>query len=56
VIQRQLTDKLALALLEGRVREGDTVTADARDGELVLNVGDAGEGLPAEAAEAAAAS
>ena len=38
VIQRQLTDKLALALLEGRVREGDIVTADAAEGELVLEV------------------
>jgi len=38
VIQRQLTDKLALALLEGRVREGDTVTVEAGDGEVVLAV------------------
>jgi ATP-dependent Clp protease ATP-binding subunit ClpB len=37
VIQRQLTDKLALALLEGRIREGDTVTADAAGGELTLS-------------------
>jgi ATP-dependent Clp protease ATP-binding subunit ClpB len=36
VIQKQLTDRLALALLEGRLREGDAVTVDARDGELVL--------------------
>jgi ATP-dependent Clp protease ATP-binding subunit ClpB len=37
VIQRQLTDKLALALLEGRIREGDTVAADAVSGELELS-------------------
>jgi ATP-dependent Clp protease ATP-binding subunit ClpB len=34
VIQRQLVDKLALALLEGEFGEGDTVQADAVDGEL----------------------
>ncbi|MFI4990825.1 MAG: ATP-dependent Clp protease ATP-binding subunit [Solirubrobacterales bacterium] len=36
VIQKQLTDRLALALLEGKLREGDEVTVDAREGELVL--------------------
>jgi ATP-dependent Clp protease ATP-binding subunit ClpB len=36
VIQKQLTDRLALALLEGELREGEAVTVDARDGELVL--------------------
>jgi ATP-dependent Clp protease ATP-binding subunit ClpB len=36
VIQKQLTDRLALALLEGRLREGDSVRVDAVDGELVL--------------------
>jgi ATP-dependent Clp protease ATP-binding subunit ClpB len=36
VIQKQLTDKLALALLKGDVREGDSVTVDAVEGELVL--------------------
>ena len=36
VIQKQLTDRLALALLRGDVREGDSVTVDAADGELVL--------------------
>jgi hypothetical protein len=29
-------DRLALALLEGRFREGDTVAVDAVDGEIVL--------------------
>jgi ATP-dependent Clp protease ATP-binding subunit ClpB len=36
VIQKQLTDRLALALLRGELREGDAVTADAQGGELVL--------------------
>ncbi|HEY2535762.1 MAG TPA: AAA family ATPase, partial [Solirubrobacteraceae bacterium] len=36
VIQKQLTDRLALALLEGRLRDGDSVRVDAVDGELVL--------------------
>ncbi len=34
VIQRQLVDKLALAILEGRFVDGDTVRVDAADGEL----------------------
>jgi ATP-dependent Clp protease ATP-binding subunit ClpB len=36
VIQKQLTDKLALALLKGDIREGDSVTVDAAEGELVI--------------------
>jgi ATP-dependent Clp protease ATP-binding subunit ClpB len=36
VIQKQLVDRLALALLEGRFAAGDTVAVDARDGELVF--------------------
>jgi ATP-dependent Clp protease ATP-binding subunit ClpB len=36
VIQKQLTDRLALALLQGDVREGDSVRVDADNGELVL--------------------
>jgi ATP-dependent Clp protease ATP-binding subunit ClpB len=36
VIQKQLTDRLALALLEGELREGDSVTVDAVGGELAL--------------------
>jgi len=36
VIQKQLVDKLALALLEGRFAPGDVVRVDARDGELLL--------------------
>jgi ATP-dependent Clp protease ATP-binding subunit ClpB len=41
VIQKHLVDRLALALLEGTFREGDTVSVDAVDGELVLAAKDA---------------
>jgi ATP-dependent Clp protease ATP-binding subunit ClpB len=52
VIQKQLIDKLALALLEGRFADGDAVRVDARDGELVFERAEA----PAErAAEPATA-
>jgi ATP-dependent Clp protease ATP-binding subunit ClpB len=37
VIQKQLVDKLALKLLEGEFREGDTVVVGASDGELVFS-------------------
>ncbi len=36
VIQKQLTDRLALALLQGEIRAGDSVEVDAVDGELRL--------------------
>jgi ATP-dependent Clp protease ATP-binding subunit ClpB len=36
VIQKELGDRLAVALLEGRYGEGDTVKVDATDGDLVL--------------------
>jgi ATP-dependent Clp protease ATP-binding subunit ClpB len=36
VIQKQLTDQLALSLLEGKLRKGDSVRVDAVDGELML--------------------
>jgi ATP-dependent Clp protease ATP-binding subunit ClpB len=36
VIQKQLVDKLALALLEGEFREGETVRVDASEGELTF--------------------
>src|SRR6202012_1117852 len=36
VIQKQLVDRLALALLQGEFREGDTVEVDAVDGHLVF--------------------
>ncbi|HWI70745.1 MAG TPA: AAA family ATPase, partial [Baekduia sp.] len=47
VIQKRLVDALALGILEGRFREGDTVQVDAADGELTF--------AKAEAAEPAAA-
>ena len=37
VIQKQLVDKLALALLEGDFQAGDRVTVDAADGQLVFS-------------------
>jgi ATP-dependent Clp protease ATP-binding subunit ClpB len=37
VIQKQLTDRLALALLAGELREGDSVRVDAVDGQLTLS-------------------
>jgi len=36
VIQKRLVDPLALAILEGRFLDGDTVTVDASDGEIVF--------------------
>jgi ATP-dependent Clp protease ATP-binding subunit ClpB len=50
VIQKRLVDQLALAILEGRFREGDTVSVDAVDGELTFARVDAG--APAESAAA----
>ncbi|HEY2216011.1 MAG TPA: AAA family ATPase, partial [Solirubrobacteraceae bacterium] len=54
VIQKQLTDRLALALLEGKLREGDQVTIDVDGGELRLQTDEAGEaGAPTEPSAAA---
>ena len=39
VIQKELVDRLALSILEGEFREGDAVTVDAGDGELVFGKG-----------------
>ena len=36
VIQKRLVDPLALAILRGEFREGDTVRVDAAGGELVF--------------------
>jgi ATP-dependent Clp protease ATP-binding subunit ClpB len=36
VIQRRIQDPLAMAVLDGHFREGDTVVVDAEKGELVL--------------------
>jgi ATP-dependent Clp protease ATP-binding subunit ClpB len=36
VIQREVENRIARALLEGSVREGDTISVDVHDGRLVL--------------------
>jgi len=36
VIQRRIQDSLAMAILDGKFREGDTVVVDAENGNLVL--------------------
>jgi ATP-dependent Clp protease ATP-binding subunit ClpB len=41
VIQKQLVDRLALALLSGEIRTGDAVTVDTREGELALEKAEA---------------
>jgi ATP-dependent Clp protease ATP-binding subunit ClpB len=51
VIQKELTDRLALALLQGELRDGDSVTVDAVDGDLRLKTA----GVRATSTEAAAA-
>ncbi len=45
VIQKQLVDRLALALLSGEIRSGDSVLVDAHDGELALETVRAEAGL-----------
>src|SRR5436305_12984450 len=55
VIQKRLVDQLALAILEGRFRAGDTVKVDAREGELVLERADTGTDAQAEEQAPAAA-
>jgi ATP-dependent Clp protease ATP-binding subunit ClpB len=37
VLQRQIEDPLALALLEGRYQEGSTVTVTVEDDKIVLD-------------------
>ncbi|MGE4424931.1 MAG: ATP-dependent chaperone ClpB [Solirubrobacteraceae bacterium] len=56
-IQKHLTDRLALALLRGQVRDGETVDVGAADGEITLTVDGAGiaeAGLQARPGEPAA--
>ena len=36
VIQRRLQDPIAMAILEGRFNEGDTVEVDAKDGQITI--------------------
>ena len=47
VMQKQLVDRLASAILEGVFREGDVVQVDAGDGELVFAKGVVPVGEPA---------
>jgi ATP-dependent Clp protease ATP-binding subunit ClpB len=47
VIQKQLTDRLALALLAGEIRAGDSVKVDTREGELALEKSRVGSSLAA---------
>ncbi len=47
VIQKQLVDRLALALLSGEIRTGDTVKVDTREGELALEKAGAAAGAAA---------
>jgi len=54
VIQKQLVDRLAIALLEGTYREGDTVRVDAIEGEIVLRREGDGEDVSRELAGQAA--
>jgi len=43
VIQRRIQDPLAMAVLDGKFREGDTVLVDAEKGELMLRTAGAKE-------------
>jgi len=47
VIQKRLVDRLAMGLLQGEFREGETVVVDAVDGELTFTVTRVGEALAA---------
>jgi ATP-dependent Clp protease ATP-binding subunit ClpB len=47
VVQKQLVDKLALAILEGEFKEGDVVRVDAAEGEVVFARVEAPAGAPA---------
>ncbi len=47
VIQKQLIDKLAIAILEGRFVPGDTIKVDAADKEIVLERAASGSQAPA---------
>ncbi|HEX5225161.1 MAG TPA: AAA family ATPase, partial [Solirubrobacteraceae bacterium] len=49
VIQKQLTDRLALALLDGTIRSGDSVEVHAREGGLELLTAGRGRSGPRDA-------
>jgi ATP-dependent Clp protease ATP-binding subunit ClpB len=46
VIQKQLTDRLALSLLEGSLRAGDAIRVDAAEGRLTFEPVSAGAAIP----------
>src|SRR5213078_3483146 len=50
VIQKRLVDPLAIAILDGTFRAGDTVRVDARDGELAFEKAEAKAREPERAA------
>jgi ATP-dependent Clp protease ATP-binding subunit ClpB len=50
IIQKRLIDRLALAILEGEFRSGDTVGVDAVDGELAFTKAEASEAAAPAAA------
>jgi ATP-dependent Clp protease ATP-binding subunit ClpB len=50
VVQKQLVDRLAKGLLDGTIRDGDTVSVEAQDGEIVIATATAG--VPAASAAA----
>jgi ATP-dependent Clp protease ATP-binding subunit ClpB len=47
VIQKRLVDRLALAMLEGRFGEGDTVVVDVADGDLTFDKAEVSEPVAA---------
>jgi ATP-dependent Clp protease ATP-binding subunit ClpA len=38
VVQRRLLDRLAVEMLGGNVKDGDTVLVDAKGGDIVMSV------------------
>jgi ATP-dependent Clp protease ATP-binding subunit ClpB len=46
VIQRRLQDPIAMAILEGRFREGDTIEVDAEDDQLIISGGSGSKSEP----------
>lgn len=36
IIQREVENRIARGILDGTIREGDTVEIDARNGEIVI--------------------
>jgi len=49
VIQRRLQDPLAMAILDGRLREGETSRVRAPDGEILIDTPQHSDVVPAGA-------